>query len=219
MADHHFGMLTASQIASMSLIPADLATPSRTLIGRELSPPAVMRHIQVPDCQMARLRSLHEVACHPAGKIPDILAHPEVARAVEEELVRTMMHCLGEADSSEKKLPVHLRMPVMQRFERAIAEAKGEPLYLTEICGRIGVQERTLRNRRLEYLGMSPCRYLWLRRMALVRRALDLADFDRKDRNHDRQRLWVLGARSPTGICSAKAPRPHFAIRPGMHKL
>jgi transcriptional regulator GlxA family with amidase domain len=116
------------------------------------------------------------VACHLAGKIPDILAHPEVARAVEEELVRTIVHCLGEADSSEKKLPGHLRMPVMQRFERAIAEAEGEPLYLTEICGTIGVQERTLRNHCLEYLGMSPHRYLWLRRMALVRRALDLAD-------------------------------------------
>jgi AraC-like DNA-binding protein len=67
-------------------------------------------------------------------------------------------------------------VPVMQRFERAIGEAEGQPLYLTEVCARIGVRERTLRNHCLEYLGMSPHRYLWLRRMDLARRALSLAD-------------------------------------------
>jgi hypothetical protein len=46
MADHHFRMLGVRQIASMSLTPADLATASRTLIGRELSPPAVTCHIK-----------------------------------------------------------------------------------------------------------------------------------------------------------------------------
>jgi transcriptional regulator GlxA family with amidase domain len=87
-----------------------------------------------------------------------------------------MVHCLAEADTSKKKSHHHLRMPVMQRFERAVGEAEGEPLYMTEICDRIGVQERTLRNHCLEYLGMSPHRYLWRRRMALVQRALSLAD-------------------------------------------
>jgi AraC-like DNA-binding protein len=175
MGDHHFRMAGESQIASLSLAPADLATASRALIGRELSAPAVTRHIHVPGCLMARLRSLHEAACHLAANAPDILAHPEVAKALEEKLVYTMVKCLAETATVETRTRLHTRMPVMKRFERAIEEAENQPLYMTELCHKIGVQERTLRNHCLEYLDMSPHRYLWLRRMALVRRALDLA--------------------------------------------
>ena len=51
-----------------------------------------------------------------------------------------------------------------------------QPLYLTEICAAIGVAERTLRAACEEHLGMGPIRYLSLRRMHLVRRALLHAD-------------------------------------------
>jgi AraC-like DNA-binding protein len=179
-SDHHFRMPGTSQVASMSLAPADLATASRALTGRELSPPTVTRHIRVPDCLMTRLRSLHTAACHLATETPDVLAHPEVARALEEQLVYTMVRCLTETATVEGKTRLHARMPVMQRFERAIEEAEDQPLYMTELCGKIGIQERTLRNHCLEYLGMSPHRYLWLRRMTLVRRTLGLASSTEK---------------------------------------
>ncbi len=176
MGDHHFRMLAPSRIASMSLSAADLAVASHTLAGRELSAPPVTRHISISDHVMVRLRRLHETACHLAANTPDILAHPEVAKAMEEQLVRTMVTCLADAVTVEASTRPHLRMPVMQRFERALGEAEGRPLYLTEICAKIGVQERTLRNHCLEYLGISPHRYLWLRRMAQARRELSVAD-------------------------------------------
>jgi len=176
MGDHHYRMPAASQIASMSLSPPDLAAASYALTGRELAATAVTRHIRISDHLMVRLRRLHETTCHLAANTPDILAHPEVAKAMEEELVRAMVGCLAEAATVERKTRPHLRMPVMQRFELAVGEAEGRPIYLTEICAKIGVQERTLRNHCLEYLGMSPHRYLWLRRMKLVRRALTMAD-------------------------------------------
>jgi AraC-like DNA-binding protein len=47
---------------------------------------------------------------------------------------------------------------------------------LSEICGAIGVSERTLRDCCQDHLGMGPHRYLWLRRMHLTRRALRDAD-------------------------------------------
>jgi AraC-like DNA-binding protein len=49
-------------------------------------------------------------------------------------------------------------------------------LYLAEICSAIDVAERTLRISCEEHLGMGPIRYLGLRRMHLVRRALLRAD-------------------------------------------
>src|SRR5262249_28129335 len=50
------------------------------------------------------------------------------------------------------------------------------PLYLTEICVAVAAAERTLRAACQEHLGMGPIRYLTLRRMHLVRRALLAAD-------------------------------------------
>jgi len=174
--DHHYRMRAPTQIASMSLSPSDLAAASQALIGRELTAPAVTRQMRISAHVMARLRRIHQATCHLAVNTPDILTHPEVARAMEEELVRSMVDCLAEAATVERKAYVCLRMPVMQRFERIVGEAEGRPLYLTEICAKIGVQERTLRNHCIEYLGMSPHRYLWLRRMTQAKRALSLAE-------------------------------------------
>jgi AraC-like DNA-binding protein len=49
-------------------------------------------------------------------------------------------------------------------------------LHLAEICVAIGAAERTLRIAGEEHLGMGPIRFLGLRRMHLVRRALLDAD-------------------------------------------
>ena len=47
-----------------------------------------------------------------------------------------------------------------------------QPVYLVDICKAIGVSERTLRAACREQFGVSPTRYLWLRRMYLARRRL-----------------------------------------------
>ena len=64
----------------------------------------------------------------------------------------------------------------MQRFEELLKARKDEPLHVTEVCAEIGVTDRTLRLHCQEQLGMSPQRYLWIRRMNLARRTLTLAD-------------------------------------------
>ena len=51
-----------------------------------------------------------------------------------------------------------------------------EPLYMPELAAQVGASYWTLRDCCLEYLGMSPKRYLWLRRLHLARRALRSAD-------------------------------------------
>ncbi|MDH2379875.1 helix-turn-helix domain-containing protein [Bradyrhizobium sp. CER78] len=61
---------------------------------------------------------------------------------------------------------------VIARFKAFLEANPDRPLYLAEICGAIGVSERTLRASCKEHLGMGPIRFLTLRRMHLVRRAL-----------------------------------------------
>jgi AraC-like DNA-binding protein len=64
----------------------------------------------------------------------------------------------------------------MKRFEELLETSPDRALYLTEICAAVGVAERTLRALCEEHLGMGPIRYLQLRMMHLVRRALLRAD-------------------------------------------
>ena len=61
---------------------------------------------------------------------------------------------------------------IVAMFEEYLEANPNTPLYLPEICAAIGVAERTLRGACEQHLGMGPIRYLSLRRMHLVRRAL-----------------------------------------------
>ena len=161
---------------TMSLMPEDLASAGRAIIGRELTPPSFMLPIRPPMRSLSRLLKLHDATGHLAKTAPDILAKPDVARAIEGALVEAMVFCLA-ADRSElvRNVDRH-RARVMRRLEDTLRAKSGETLYMTELCAAVGATYWTLRDCCLEYLGMSPKRYLWMRRMNLARLALWSAD-------------------------------------------
>jgi AraC-like DNA-binding protein len=64
----------------------------------------------------------------------------------------------------------------MRRLEEALLANSDRTLYLTELCSVAGASARTLLACCQEHVGMGPIRYLWLRRMHLARRALQMAD-------------------------------------------
>lgn len=175
-SEHYHRMPTQGQWASISLPPEDLASAGKAIAGHELSAPGASHPLRPPAHLMSRLLALHAAAAELAATVPDILAHPEVARAVEQQLLRVMVLCLTEGTAISAYASRSARVPVMQRFERVLEENRDTPLYIPEICAAIGVADRTLRLHCLEHLGMSPHRYLWLRRMHLARRALFTAD-------------------------------------------
>jgi transcriptional regulator GlxA family with amidase domain len=61
-------------------------------------------------------------------------------------------------------------------LEEVLEANPDRTLYVAELCAATGASDRTLRACCQEHLGMSPTRYLWLRRMYLARRALRRAD-------------------------------------------
>jgi AraC-like DNA-binding protein len=173
--DHHRSSAPC-RWSAMSLIPEDLAAAGQAILGRELTLPSSTHRIRPPPTPLARLSSLHDAADHLAKTAPDILARPEVARALEEGLVQAMVSCLAGGEVPEISSAHRQHVAVMRRLEKLLEANSDRTLYVTELCGAIGVSERTLRACCKEHLGMSPTRYLWLRRMHLARRALRAAE-------------------------------------------
>ena len=167
-----------SEWGTMSLAADDLAAAGEQIIGRELVPPTFAASITPPAPALTRLRKLHEAASHLAKIAPDILAKPEVARAMDQASVEAMVFCLADGRSDVRNVERN-RARAMRRVEDVLMANPDEPLYMAELAAQVGMSYWTLRDCCLEYLGMSPKRYLWLRRMHLARRALRRADAER----------------------------------------
>lgn len=65
---------------------------------------------------------------------------------------------------------------IMIRFEEVPTEYPKRLLSMLELCALVGVTDRTLRSCSAEFLGISPSRYMLLRRLKAVRIALRDAD-------------------------------------------
>ena len=157
---------------SMSLPIEDESALGETFAGYDLAPPRNAMLTTPPPSAMARLQRLHAAAGQLAEDAPEIIAQPEAARGLEQALIEAMVGCLREAEDREDRSAQCRHSQIMRRFRREVEENPDQPLYIPELCATIGVSDRTLRVCCQEQLGMSPKRYLLLRRMNLAQRAL-----------------------------------------------
>jgi AraC-like DNA-binding protein len=157
---------------SMSLATDDLDEACRALLGRELLLPPVTYLVRSDTTLMSRLLELHKTIGQIAKTIPSLFELPEVVRNLEQQLTRLMVRCLAEGDPLQLSAGSRRHDAIIGRLEEFLETNQNRPLYLTEICAALGTAERTLRAACIEHLGMGPIRYLGLRRMHLVRRAL-----------------------------------------------
>ena len=165
----------ATGYAAMSLTVADMVSAGAAIAGCDLTPPRDSRILAPPASAVAKLQRLHAAAGHLAKTTPEILAHPEAARGLEQALTEAMVACLATANTLEERAAQRRHELIMRRFHRVIEEHPDQPLYLPEICRAIRVPDRTLRVCCQEHLGMSPKQYLLARRMHMARRDLTRA--------------------------------------------
>jgi len=170
--EHHYRTWTETNVAMMSLAPDEFASAALTLLGRDLTAPRVTRFLRPATDSMSRLMILHKAAADLATAAPEIFAHPEVSRAMEQALVGTMIACLADDADLEYSARKRAYTAIIRKFEEVIEASPDTPLYVIDLCRDMGVTDRTLRLHCREHLGMSPHRYLWLRRMHLARRSL-----------------------------------------------
>jgi AraC-like DNA-binding protein len=162
--------------ATISLPTEELAAACVAIVGREFPDTSTRQFIRPNPGLMERLLALHEMVGQMAKTTPDLFAAAEVVRALEQQLVYTLVKCLTEGTVSTTTTGTLRHDLIVARFEEFLEANPNTPLYLTEVCAAIGTAERTLRIACEEHVGMGPIRYLHLRRMHLVRRALLRAD-------------------------------------------
>ena len=157
---------------AMSLPTEELAAVSIAIVGREFPATSTRQFIRPNARRMESLLQQHEIVGQMAKTMPNLFAATEVARALEQQLVYTLVKCLTEGVASTTAAGTHRHGIIVARFERFLEANPNRPLYLAEVCAAVGATERTLRNACEEHLGLGPIRYLKLRRMHLVRNAL-----------------------------------------------
>jgi AraC-like DNA-binding protein len=159
----------------VGLAPQHLQQYGEALSGKTLSLPAATRILRPAARDAARLRRLHAQACRLAETRAKVLTHREVARAIEQGLIHALVTCLS-AKARDDGVARRHHAGIMARFEQVLADHPSRPLPMPELCALIAVTDRTLRSCCAEFLGISPSRYMLLRRLKAARIALRDAD-------------------------------------------
>jgi AraC-like DNA-binding protein len=169
-------MTGPSRWGSMSLPVEDLAHISAAVSGRDLTLPRNGLTMTPSPSSLARLLKLHAAAGHLAARAPELLCHGEAARGIEQALMDAMFACLEGPQVRSSSATWRDHSAIVRRLRAMLEENVDQPIYVPELCQALGVPERTLRKHCYDHLGMSPKKYLLLRRLNLAHRALLAAD-------------------------------------------
>jgi AraC-like DNA-binding protein len=151
-------------------LPArDLARYGRALSGAGFDAPHLVKRWQPPPEARRELRQLHQAAIRAAEIRAGVLTDGEAAHGLEQQLIHALVECMS-AGSVDEDMTAQRQWEILAQFEDLL---QMQPfLGVAEICGGLGVSDRTLRSLCEEHLGVSPSSYLRLRRMQQVHRAL-----------------------------------------------
>jgi AraC-like DNA-binding protein len=166
----------ASQWGLIILAAEDLAAYGRVLSGTNLVLLPSDRILRPSAAAAASLLRLHAKACRLAEAKPEIIAHHEVVRAVEHELLHAVIDCLVARDAYVTTPARRRHAGIMDRFEAVLATHCDRQISTAELCAATRVPERILRLCCAAFLGMSPGSYVRLRRLNHVRATLTRAD-------------------------------------------
>jgi AraC-like DNA-binding protein len=164
-----------SRWSLISVAPKHLAACGKALTGVELAAPPVARIVRPSRLDSTHLLRLHAQACRLAETKPGMITKPEVGRALEQDLLYTLVNCLTSHNDHTYSATKRHHMRIISLFESVLARSPERQLQIPELCAAIGVPERTLRICSAEFLGMSPTRYVRLQRLNSVRAALRCA--------------------------------------------
>jgi AraC-like DNA-binding protein len=160
----HWGLL--------SLDPIHFAAAVHALTGRSLNAQKTAGLFRPPHALVKRLFRLHGAAVRFGEQKSKLVLNPEVARAIEHDLIECLISCLlPDNELGEPGFWRH-RTEVLGCLEAFLEANPARAAPTEELAAVLGVSQRTLHSYCADCLGVSPGRYLRLRRLKLVRQAL-----------------------------------------------
>jgi AraC-like DNA-binding protein len=162
-----------SRWSTIWLRAKDLADVGRATRGATFVLPSGERRWRpLPDA-LRSLVNLHRAAMRATAARPKLPVETMAARGLQQQMIMELAECLTrEAFGRETSSTRRQHTDIMVRFEEALRGTPLERLSVARIAVALGVSNTTLRNCCHQHLGMTPARYLHLRRMELASRAL-----------------------------------------------
>jgi AraC-like DNA-binding protein len=160
----------------LAIAPRFASIYAAALTGRRFRIPPAGRVFRPRSANATQFLHLYTRICHLIETHPAYIDHPEVARALEQELIHELMTCI--CGSEMRNEPAHTRRQagILARFEHELTVHPDRLLPIPELCASIGTSGRALAVCCTKFLGMRPSQYLRLRRLNRVRRAILNAD-------------------------------------------
>lgn len=169
----HFHQLTTAACSwgAICLSPDSLCTYGQILTDEEIAPPAFGEVLRLAPGDRRRLLQLHAQATRIAEAELDTLAHSEVARALDQDLIWALVIALRNGRPSAEPKESRRCRTILTEFEDALI-GRIDRARVPEMCRTLGVPAPALRACCSRVLGMSAGRYLLLHRLRHVSRAL-----------------------------------------------
>jgi AraC family ethanolamine operon transcriptional activator len=101
--------------------------------------------------------------------------HPAQRVALQQQLLDALLEALKSMEPHQRAIrgrPRRNRLELLRHAIHMVDQGIDQPITVEDFCTRIGVSETTLHEAFQEQLGLSPHRYLMLRRLQLIHSAL-----------------------------------------------
>jgi AraC family ethanolamine operon transcriptional activator len=133
---------------------------------------------QLPPQRIKRFRTLIEQLDEAVQHAPGAFESVAAQQAAKQKLVRAVRNVLAEPREAEHPIGRHAvpRKHIIHMTMDFVEQHDGDFLSVEQLATAAGVSERTLRDAFQQYFGAAPVRYLNLRTLHQVRRALKAAD-------------------------------------------
>jgi hypothetical protein len=114
----------ACQWGLISLSLEQFASCGKALTGRAIAPPHASRILRPARADVLRFQRLFAQACRLAEAARQkLIERPEVARALEQELLHAIINCLAASETDGNPKTRHHHAAVMVRFEETLRNA------------------------------------------------------------------------------------------------
>lgn len=158
---------------TFTLSPGELLRAMNALAGTRWTPPPGESRLICP--QRPAVRALREAVADvltTARKHPEVLASEQVRADLHQRLLTAFAQAMASDDGRGGSRSSQSHARIIARCEEYLRQHIDQPVYLIELCEAAGASERSLRDIFQEFYGMSPIRYLKMRRLNQIRREL-----------------------------------------------